>query len=53
MIVAVEPYKTTWLVNYISLMVFRIEDNGDLTRVATMDWDPKISDVITWAPESG
>ena len=36
-----------------TLMVFRIEADGDLTRVATMDWDPKISDVITWAPESG
>ena len=36
-----------------TLMVFRIEEDGDLTRVATMDWDPKISDVITWAPQSG
>jgi len=30
-----------------SLMAYRVRENGDLTRVATLAWDEKISDVVT------
>jgi hypothetical protein len=30
-----------------TLMAFRIGDNGDLTRVATLKWNKNISDLVT------
>ncbi|MEM9016794.1 MAG: beta-propeller fold lactonase family protein [Verrucomicrobiota bacterium] len=31
-----------------TLMAFRVKEDGDLERVATMDWDENISDIVAW-----